>query len=169
MIAKQVKLSSWSIGVTVFVNLLVLSVMVYWCLRSDHEIELYIVAAAYAALSIAALFYAPRCIELTDDGCLTVNFVARTKRIPVSAIRSIRLVSPTMAERRLLGSGGYYGYWGWFSEATLGRYFAYYGDSSDCFLVKLADGRRYMLGCQDPSEIVEAVTRQLAQTPRAGA
>lgn len=169
MIGKQVELSAWSRGVTIFVNLLCLGVMIFWCLRSDHELELYIVAAAYAAINLASLFYAPREIELTDNGYLIVRFAARIKRIPVSSIRRICLVSPTMSERRLFASGGYYGYWGWFSEATLGRYFAYYGKASDCFLVKLDDGRKYMLGCQDPAEIVEAITRQLDRTLHADA
>ncbi len=53
------------------------------------------------------------------------------------------------------------GYWGWFSERDLGKYFAYYGKASDCFLVTMKDGRKYMLGCQNPAEMVDAINARL--------
>ncbi|MBE6230681.1 MAG: hypothetical protein E7119_08940 [Bacteroidales bacterium] len=36
-----------------------------------------------------------------------------------------------------------------FHEHDSGKYFAYYGRSSDCFLVELKDGRKYLLGCKN--------------------
>ncbi|WP_300877569.1 PH domain-containing protein [uncultured Duncaniella sp.] len=66
-----------------------------------------------------------------------------------------------MAEKRICGSGGFMGYWGWFSERDLGKYFAYYGKASDCFLVTMKDGRKYMLGCQNPAEMVDAINARL--------
>lgn len=72
-------------------------------------------------------------------------------------IADVKLCPPTMAARRIVGSGGWFGYYGWFSERDLGRYFAYYGKASDCFLVTLRDGRKYMLGCDDAPAMVEAI------------
>ncbi|MDE6575687.1 MAG: PH domain-containing protein, partial [Muribaculaceae bacterium] len=76
--------------------------------------------------ALATLYYAPLSIELKDN-VLAVNRSLRIKEIPLSEIKMVKLCPPTMAARRLFGSGGYFGYWGWFSEPDLGKYFAYYG------------------------------------------
>lgn len=62
-----------------------------------------------------------------------------------------------MGEKRIFGSGGFFGWYGWFSEADLGKYFAYYGKASDCFLVTLKNGRKYMLGCADAPAMVAEI------------
>ena len=67
-----------------------------------------------------------------------------------------------MGAMRLFGSGGWFGYYGWFSERDLGKYFAYYGKSSDCFLVRLKDGRQYMLGCNDAQEVVKYIEARIS-------
>jgi len=66
-----------------------------------------------------------------------------------------------MAARRICGSSGLGGYWGWFSERDIGRYFAYYGKASECFIVKLRSGRQYMIGCNDAAKIVGTITRSI--------
>ncbi len=108
---------------------------------------------------LAALFYAPMSIS-ADDSKLSIHRPLRIKDIPLSDIAEIRLCPPTMAARRICGSGGFLGYWGWFSERDLGRYFAYYGKASDCFLVTLRDGKKYMLGCTSPAEMVTFVSKR---------
>ncbi len=50
-----------------------------------------------------------------------------------------------MAERKICRSGGFFGYWGWLSEPSIGKYFAYYGKASDCSLVELKNGKRYLI------------------------
>ena len=67
-----------------------------------------------------------------------------------------------MGERRVCGSGGWFGYWGWFHDRELGRYFAYYGKSSDCFLVRLRNGRNYVIGCQNSQTIVDEVCKKIS-------
>ena len=81
----------------------------------------------------------------------------RSTVLSYSEIESVRLCPPTMGEKRLFGSGGFLGYWGWFSERDLGRYFAYYGKASDCFLVRMRDGRQYMIGCEDAPKMVDYI------------
>lgn len=66
-----------------------------------------------------------------------------------------------MGERRIIGSGGWFGYYGRFSDREIGKYFAYYGKASDCFLVTLNDGRQYVLGCKNPGAMVEAISSRL--------
>lgn len=47
------------------------------------------------------------------------------------------------------------------SPFILEQYFACYGRSSDCFLVELKDGRKYMLECKNPHKMVEYVNGYL--------
>lgn len=95
------------------------------------------------------------------DGELNINRPLKIKSIPLSTIDSVKLVSPTMAEKRICGSGGWFGYYGWFSEPSIGKYFAYYGKASDCFLVTLKDGKKYILGCENPKDMVDYINESI--------
>lgn len=75
--------------------------------------------------------------------------------ITVRNIASIELFQPTMGAIRVFGSGGFMGYWGIFREGDVGRYMAYYGKASDCFLIRMKNGDKYVIGCNNPSIIVE--------------
>ena len=70
------------------------------------------------------------------------------------------MCAPTMGTIRICGSGGWFG---WFSEKDLGKYFAYYGKASDCFLVTLKNGKKYMLGCKDTPKMVNAINEKINQ------
>lgn len=111
-------------------------------------------------LSGAVLFFSPMSLAI-DDSSLIVNFSVRHKTIPLSEIESVRLCPPTMGAIRVCGSGGFFGYWGWFKENDLGKYFAYYGKASDCFLVTLKGGKKYLLGCKDAPDMVQAIAFHL--------
>lgn len=92
-----------------------------------------------------------------ENGTLNINRPLRVKSIPLSSIESVKLFAPTKADKRICGSGGWFGYYGWFHEPSIGRYFAYYGNASDCFLVRLTDGKKYLPGCENPKEIADAL------------
>lgn len=94
-------------------------------------------------------------------GELNINRPLKIKSIPLSLITSVELYSPTMASRRICGSGGWFGYYGWFKDPSIGKYFAYYGKASDCFLVTLKDGKKYVLGCEASDEIVEYINKYI--------
>ncbi len=117
-------------------------------------------SACIIVWSIFALFYMPLSISVNESE-LNINRSLRIKSIPLSEIKSVKLCPPTMAEHRLLCSGGWFGYWGWFSEASIGRYFAYYGKSSDRFLVELKNGKKYIIGCEEPGDIVSYIDNRL--------
>ena len=154
----KVRLSTYSLIMTAVGVVIILAVAVLKTLRGDVAMASVLVAML-VAICMLALFYMPVAIGVDGD-VLFVRRPLRTKLIPLAEIESCRLMQPTMAERRICGSGGWLGYWGRFSEPSIGRYFAYYGRASDCFLVRLRDGRQYLLGCDDPAAIVEAVNRR---------
>lgn len=128
-------------------------------LRRDTVIAAFI-GGIIMLLLAGALWYAPVSVSL-DGRELSVRRPLRSKKISLADIASVDLCPPTVAERRICGSGGFLGYWGRFYEPSVGRYFAYYGKASDCFLVTLRDGRRYMLGCNNAPTMVEALKKSL--------
>lgn len=152
-----VKLSLFSILSSALL-LIVLLVLLY---NSRNCWEICIVGSALVALSFCALIYMPLSISVNSNE-LSINCSLKVKTIPLSDIRTVELCPPTLAERRICGSGGFFGYWGWFKEKDLGKYFAYYGKSSDCFLVRLKNGRQYMLGCENPQAIVSYLNENLS-------
>lgn len=127
-------------------------------------------AYAWAGLGVIAIlgffvmWYAPLYVTLDND-TLTVSRMIRQLRIDADQIESVKISTPTMAEKRICGSGGFFGYWGWFSQADTGKYFAYYGKASDTFLVTLRSGRKYMIGCRDAHLMAKAL-REVADTYR---
>ena len=117
-------------------------------------------SAVIILLSLSTLFFMPLSISL-DSQRLSIHRPLKIKSIPLSEIAEVRLCSPTMNAVRICGSGGWFGWYGWFKEKDLGKYFAYYGKASDCFLVTLKDGKKYMLGCKDAPEIVDAIKNRI--------
>lgn len=153
---RNVKLSSYSIVLS-GLSFVVFCMLFVNALRRDAPLwMIWSLGIAIFILCFAALCYSPQSISV-DGNTLNIRRLLKTKHIPLADIADVKLCPPTMAARRIVGSGGWFGYYGWFSERDLGRYFAYYGKASDCFLVTLGDGRKYMLGCDDAPAMVEAI------------
>lgn len=158
---KSVTLSSYCFIISALAIALLCGILVYIVKQPDYFGPLIIWGAACTLLLFMTLLYMPISIS-ADSSALNINRLLRVKSIPMSAISSVKLCSPTMGEKRIFGSGGFFGYYGWFSEGDLGKYFAYYGKASDCFLVTLKSGQKYMLGCTDAPEMVEAILSMLS-------
>lgn len=153
---KRIELSTWCVVMTALGSVILFGALYF----SEVIIARIFVMAALVLLCGAALFYMPLSISV-DKHNLNINRPLRIKSIPLSDISTVELCAPTMAERRLCGSGGWFGYWGWFKEPTIGKYFAYYGKASDCFLVTLKNGKKYLLSCKQPKEMVDEIQKCL--------
>ena len=155
----KVKLSSYSLILTLLtLGLFIICIMLSFKHGERFGVGmlillfiLFLLACLYSPLSVSA-----------DEESVTVKSPLLRHRLPVSEIQSIDLYQPTMGARRLLGSGGFFGYWGFFSEKDLGKYIAYYGKASDCFLITMNNGRKYVLGCQNPGEMVNYIQSNLS-------
>ena len=150
---QPVILSTFSLIITIVSNALILSIMFLNNPPVYVQISLGVI---WGMTVLASLFYMPISIS-ADQTAIYINRNLRIKAIPIQDVASVKLCPPTMGAIRICGSGGFFGYWGWFKERDLGKYFAYYGRSSDCFLVELKDGRKYMLGCKKSPEMVEYI------------
>ncbi len=158
---QSVKFSPYALFLTIISLVILIAVMII-LLHNGKVVPAYIFAGVIVFICAMSLFYTPMSVSVTANS-LNVNRSLRVKSIPFDEIESIRLWPPTMGERRVCGSGGWFGYWGWFHDRELGHYFAYYGKSSDCFLVRLRNGRSYVIGCQNPQTIVDEVCRKISR------
>ncbi len=153
---KQVVLSSYCYIISALSTALMCGIFIYALKQPDNEWAVWSLGGAIVILFLFTLCFMPLSISL-DNESLNINRPLKIKSIPLAEITDVRLCSPTMGAKRICGSGGWFGWYGWFKENDLGKYFAYYGKASDCFLVTLKDGRRYMLGCKDVPEMVKAI------------
>lgn len=125
--------------------------MVFWTL-----------VTAFAVIIIFSLLYGALYVAATPD-YIILGSPLRRKLIPMREVESVELFKPTMGAFRLCGSGGFMGYWGLFREGDIGRYYGFYGKASDCFLVRLKNGDKYVLGCQNPSAMLAYIQSQISK------
>ena len=152
---QSVRLSAFSLIISV-AALLIMAAVLFYGMHEGDNLKVYIWVAVLIGLCGTALFYMPLSISVNDSE-LRINRPLWIKSIPLADIQSVKLCQPTMGARRVCGSGGWFGYWGWFHESDIGHYFAYYGKASDCFLVTLKNGRKYVLGCQNVQAMVDRI------------
>ncbi len=159
-IKKRVELSSYCWIISALSTALMCGVFVYALKRPDNGLAVWILGAAIVVLFLFTLCYMPLSISV-DKESLNIDRPLKIKSIPLPEITDVRMCAPTMGTIRICGSGGWFGWYGWFSEKDLGKYFAYYGKASDCFLVTLKNGKKYMLGCKDAPEMVKAINNRI--------
>lgn len=112
-------------------------------------------------LLAVGFYYCPREI-IADDKALRVRrWLSKDKVFPYSEITGIELCYPSLGGLRLCGSGGFMGYWGYFHDISIGTFFGYYGDRDQCFVIRLRNGRQYVLSCTDPGGMVHYVEPNL--------
>lgn len=110
---------------------------------------------------IAGLYYCPVSVEANLSEIKLHRLLAKPKIFAYKDIQSVETCYPSAGGIRLCGSGGLFGYWGYFSDIMIGTYFGYYGSRSYCFLVKLKNGKQYVLGCENPVAMVDYIKSNL--------
>lgn len=157
---KKVRYSKYSIISTAGV-LSALCIAAAYAFLDGESVVGFLILAIMLAINIPAAFNSPLYIEITSHD-LELVMLARRKVISLNDIASARTCKPAFGTIRICGSGGFYGYWGRFREKNIGKYFAYYGCASDCFLLTLTDGRKYMVSCTDSSEIIQYLNSKIS-------
>ncbi|MGN0224082.1 MAG: PH domain-containing protein [Muribaculaceae bacterium] len=156
-IKRKCNLSAWSLAISA-IFIIIMATAFYTC---EIQVIRLIIGLIFIGAVIPALYFCPLSVEV-DDEAVTVNFPLRHRSFKLSDIASADDVQPTMGEWRICGSGGFFGYWGWFSNKVLGRYFAYYGRGSECFIIRLRSGRIYMLGCADHLTVLQCIQSRIS-------
>ena len=153
----KVKLSTFSLMLTLILTGVLIVVVSFFLW--NHEDKGIIGAVILLFMLISGWLYGP--VTIAADGkSVTIKSVLRKQRLDISNIESVELFQPTMASIRIFGSGVYMGYWGVY-RGYIGRYIAYYGKASDCFLISMKNGDKYVLGCENPEEMVNFINSKI--------
>lgn len=127
------------------------------CFATFHEKTAFCcLLSIFLILLLFALLYGTMSIK-ADARYVIMQSPFRSRRISVVDIDSVEAFMPTMGAIRIFGSGGFMGYWGIFREGDVGRYYAFYGKASDCFLVRMKNGDKYVLGCENPARMMDFI------------
>ncbi len=136
-------------------------VMFVACIVTVKEpIPFFSLLAILLILFISMLFFGAAYIK-ANSRYIVLGSLLRSKKILMQNVASVELFQPTMGAIRICGSGGFMGYWGLFREGDIGRYYAFYGKASDCFLVRMKNGDKYVLGCDQPQKMVDYIESQI--------
>lgn len=157
---KSVRLSTYCLVISAISSLILIYALFYAMNKPDNKWAVGSLGVLIVLLFLSTLFYMPLSISVNDKS-LNILRPLKIKSIPLSEIADVKLCKPTMAAKRLCGSGGWFGWYGYFSEPDLGKYFAYYGKASDCFLVTLNNNKKYMLSCTDAPAVVEIIRERI--------
>lgn len=126
----------------------------------DNESKLWALVSISIALISFSLFYFPTSIETTNSSLIIHRFL-KSKIIPYSFISSADTCIPSAGGLRLCGSGGFLGYWGYFNDIIIGTYFGYYGNRNQCILIKLKNGKQYVVSCEEPIQMISLINDHL--------
>lgn len=131
-------------------------------LRHDAD-RAVILALIFGVAIVFGLYYCPVSVEADQSGIKLHRLLAKPREFAYGDIQSVETCIPSIGGVRLCGSGGCFGYWGYFSDFNIGTYFGYYGSRNHCFLVKLKNGRNYVLGCDDPAAMINYISPRLSK------
>lgn len=140
----------------------VIAVLMIGIVATRYQTEKCILLTLITIISVlAGLFYCPVSVCVDSNTVKIRRVLSGNKIFKYSNIESVETCYPSAGGIRLCGSGGFFGYWGYFSDILIGQYFGYYADRSQCFYIKLKNKRQYVISCEKHTEIVKAIKKNL--------
>lgn len=154
----KVKFSIYSKIITVLVLILFVAGVIA-LLDNTRELPLFCIIMGGA--TITGLYFCPISIEADQSEIKLHRLLSHPKCFAYNDIQSVDMCYPSAGGLRLCGSGGFFGYWGYFSDIVIGQYFGYYADRSQCFYIKLKNKRQYVISCKNHVGMVEAIRKNI--------
>ena len=145
----------------IFYSIVILSVFVIMHQLAKGVFNLttaWVIMALILIPSILSFFIFPVYIVADDEG-VGVRTLARTKLIPYENIDRIVRVDEQplfscISTIRLFGSGGVFGYIGWFRSKGIGTFLSYATDEKNVFLIYRKNGKPVAISVNDPDEFM---------------
>lgn len=154
---QRVKWSKYAWVITVLVTVALAAALI---ITRNTPWRFYMLVGVTTTVFIPMWIWSPTSISV-DNEFITIHKRIGRKRISISNINSATRFTPQVNKFcRLCGSGGFAGYWGWFHDPRIGNYFGYYGNKQECFLVRLKDGKQYVLGCENTYSLFKYIDNQ---------
>ena len=145
--------------ITTLYNLLILS-MVYNAFRSSI-IVLEIISLFFL---ISPSFFIPLRLVVDEDSLKIWRPVGKVK-IPLEDIKSCTIIEDNHSifdkTIRTFGSGGLYGFIGHFKHDKYGKMRMFVTHTKQCFLIRMKDGRHFVVSSPKREEIVEFINGRL--------
>ena len=108
---------------------------------------------------IVSFMYMPTSVTVDDENLILWQ-IKGDITIPISEIVEVRQIFPDDMKDgvRRFGSGGLFGYLGWFENPRLGKFLMYATNKNNCFLVK--DSRNtYVFSCVGSDVVVGTILK----------
>lgn len=152
----KVELSAFSIIITAVVVIALIAGVATSRAKEESFILLFILVG----LLLVSLYFYPKSLEATKDSFI-IHRGFSDKVIHYKDIIAVDRCYPSIGGLRLCGSGGFFGYWGYFTDIVIGNYFGYYGKRSQALLIRLKNGRQYVVSCAEPDEMLYTLTEKM--------
>lgn len=156
---KQSKSVKWISAIFYSVVILSVFVLMHQLARGSLDLIIaWIIMALILIPSILSFFIFPMYVVADDEG-VGVRTLARTKLIPYENIdRIVRVDEQPLFSRlstiRLFGSGGVFGYIGWFRSKGIGTFLSYATDEKNVFLIYRKKGTPVAISVNNPDEFL---------------
>lgn len=140
---------------TVFYNAIIVACAIrpFW----DHMLWVEILMVF---LFLLPMLFWPIRLKVSDDEIKIFRPVGPVK-VPFADVKSVSFIED--GEQffdkliRTFGSGGVYGYWGWYKHEKHGKVRMFVTDMKHCFLVKLKNGKMFVVSSTKRQEIVKFI------------
>lgn len=115
-----------------------------------NEISTLYVAILFFIVIFAAFAITPLRVRVNDKG-ITIRLMLGRKFIPRDEIKEIRPFNKERFTVRLLGSGGLFGFTGWFRNREIGVFSALATDLDKSYIIRRKHQLPIMISVADPS------------------
>lgn len=135
--------------------------IVYLLAQHEALLPMEILLAVLIVIVVTiTLYLVPVSIEVTDS-TLAINGLVRTKRLPLDSV-TLCGAPFNFITSQVKRTGSFAGYIGKYKTPNGLEFFSYVMNKTQVFYVVLADGRKYLLSCKNPEEIVEQINAHLS-------
>lgn len=139
-------------GVTFSVFVLIISLMVVFSTKLDNLLLIVSILILYCSILLLPYFWMPQGYSIVGRKVIIKRFIGNVKfSIDEDPIRW----NWTWWGGRLFGSGGLYGYYGFFVFKGIGRVRMYATNRNKLVLIKDKKGRKILLSPKEPEKFVQ--------------
>lgn len=124
----------------------------------NHGALLYLIF--FILISVVFAINAPISVRLTPQYFELRKLVGRI-RIEYTAITHVVRYKPSFWDMRVFGSGGFFGYIGFFQGNKIGRYSGFFADTNQAFLIRTKRGKLYVFSTETPDRTVEELKKRI--------
>lgn len=149
----------------IIITIVVPAALLTGILTHLHSIDLptLLTIALTVGVVAAGLYYCPVSVSVNPRELMIHRLLSGDKTFPLADIVEVDTCYPSAGGIRLCGSGGFFGYWGYFNDIMIGTYLGYYGSRSECILIRLKNGKQYVLGCENAVAMANYIKHQICK------